>query len=327
MGASDAPAAGMPGGDVARHEFRPTTYTTTLGPHAPVLRVGPGDTIVTTTVDASGCDADGRQVTPPGNPMTGPFHVEGAEPGDILRVELVRIRPNRRFGYSDRTIASNLVDPDALAAWPWPDPASRRTHWDVDADAWTATLVEPRIATGPLVLPLAPMLGCFGVAPPGGQAISTATSGTYGGNMDYRGFVAGTVVQFPVYEPGGLLFLGDGHAVQGDGEIVGSGVEISFEVEVVVDVVKGRACGWPRGETGDHMYMFTVGNARPLDQALQHATTEMLRWLQDDYGLDATSAHVLLSQCVEYHVGNVYDPAYTMVCRLAKRWLGTARPH
>jgi amidase len=304
---------------VARHHFRPDAYTRNLGPYPAVLRVDPGDTIVTTTVDASGCDAAREQVTPGGNPMTGPFHVEGAEPGDTLVVRIDLLRPNRRFGYSDRAIAPNVLDPEALAELPPPDPAHRRTHWDVDVDADTATLVDPAIATGPLVLPLAPMLGCFGVAPAGGQAISTATSGPYGGNMDYRGFVAGTIAYFPVSEPGGLLFFGDGHAVQGDGEIVGSGVEISFDVEVTVDVLRGVGGRWPRGESADHI--FTLGNARPLDQALQHATTEMLRWLRDGYGLDPLTAQVLLSQCVEYQVGNVYDPAYTMVCRLAKRWL------
>ena len=111
---------------------------------------------------------------------------------------------------------------------------------------------------------------------------------------------------------------------QGDGEIVGSGVEISLGVEVTVGIVEGRPCRWPRGESADHI--FTVGSARPLDQALRHATTEMLRWLQDGYGFDATTAHVLLSRCVEYHVGNVYDPAHTMARRLAKRWLGGVRP-
>ena len=309
---------------MARHHFRPDAYTRNLGPYPAVLRVDPGDTIVTTTVDAGGCDADRRQATPRGNPMTGPFHVVGAEPGDTLVVRLDRLRPNRRFGYSDRAIAPNVLDPEALAEFPAPDPAHRRTHWDVDADAGTATLVEPPIAIGPLVLPLAPMLGCFGVAPAGGQAISTATSGPHGGNMDYRGFVAGTVAYFPVSEPGGLLFFGDGHALQGDGEIVGSGIEISFDVEVTVDLVRGVQGRWPRGESADHI--FTLGNARPLDQALQHATTEMLRWLRDGYGLDPLTAQVLLSQCVEYQVGNVYDPAYTMVCRLAKRWLTGAHP-
>ena len=160
------------------------------------------------------------------------------------------------------------------------------------------------------------MLGCFGVQPGNGQSISTATSGPYGGNMDYRGFRAGTTVYLPVAADGALLYLGDGHAVQGDGEIGGTGIEVSMEVEFRVDLLKGRRIEWPRGE--DAQCIFTVGNARPLDQALQTATTEMMRWLQEDYGLDARSAGILLGQTVEYAVGNVFDPAYTMVCKLPK---------
>ena len=163
------------------------------------------------------------------------------------------------------------------------------------------------------------MLGCFGVAPADGEAISTATSGKHGGNMDYRGFVSGVTVYFPVFVPGALVHVGDGHATQGDGEIVGNGIEISMEVEFTVRTIKGKCIGWPRGENAE--YIFTVGNARPLDQAVQHATTEMLRWLKEDYGLDTTSASLLLGQCVEYDLGNVFDPAYTMVCKLNKRWL------
>jgi acetamidase/formamidase len=167
------------------------------------------------------------------------------------------------------------------------------------------------------------MLGCFGVAPPRGQAISAATSGEYGGNMDYRGFVAGVTVYFPVFVPGALLHLGDGHAAQGDGEILGTGIEISFDVQFTVQVIKGRQIGWPRGENAE--YLFAVGNARPLDQALQHATTEMQRWLQQDYDLDPVGACILLGQCVEYDIANVFDPAYTVVCKLPKRYLAGLR--
>jgi acetamidase/formamidase len=182
------------------------------------------------------------------------------------------------------------------------------------------TLVKPETKLGSLTLPLAPMLGCFGVAPPGGQAISTATSAEHGGNMDYRGFVAGVTVYFPVFAPGALIHVGDGHAVQGDGEIVGTGIETSFDIQFTVRLLKGKRIRWPRGE--NEAYIFTVGNARPLDQAVQHATTEMLRWLQEDYGLDALGANILLGQCVEYDLGNVFDPAYTMVCKVPKRLLG-----
>jgi acetamidase/formamidase len=108
--------------------------------------------------------------------------------------------------------------------------------------------------------------------------------------------------------------------VQGDGEISGTGVEISCDVEFTVRVSKGKTIAWPRAE--DEQYIMTVGNARPLDQALQHATTEMVRWLQADYGLDLRAASMLLSQCVRYEVGNVFDPAYTMVCKVEKRLLG-----
>ena len=113
--------------------------------------------------------------------------------------------------------------------------------------------------------------------------------------------------------------VGDGHAVQGAGEIVGTGIEVSFDVQLTVHLLKGHRIDWPRGENTD--YIFTVGNARPLDQALQHATTEMGRWLADDYGLDMLAASILLGQCVEYDVGNVFDPAYTMVCKVPKRVL------
>ena len=163
------------------------------------------------------------------------------------------------------------------------------------------------------------MVGCFGVAPARGEAISTATSAQHGGNMDYRGFAPGVTVYFPVFVPGALFHLGDGHALQGDGEIVGTGIETSMEMEFTVQLQKGKTIGWPRGETADRI--FTVGNARPLDQALQHATTEMLHWLAEDYQLDQVAAGILLGQCVEYAVGNVFDPAYTMVCLLRKSLL------
>ena len=141
--------------------------------------------------------------------------------------------------------------------------------------------------------------------------------------MDYKGFVSGVTVYFPVFVPGALLFMGDGHAVQGDGEIVGTGNEISFDVEFTVQLHKGKRINWPRAESEE--YIMTVGNARPLDQALQHSTTEMIRWLQEDFDLDARATHILLGQCVEYDVGNVFDPAYTMVCKLKKQFLPVFR--
>jgi amidase len=303
---------------MATHHFQPTEYHTTMGTREPVLRVDVGDRVVTTTVDASGRDATGTQITAPGNPQTGPFYIEGAEPGDTLVLHLERITPNRSSGWTSQMLAANVVDPPYVPELfrlpkdtPW-EPAI----WDIDAAVGTATLSTPATKLGRLALPLAPMLGCFGVAPARGQAISTATSAEHGGNMDYRGFVSGVTVYFPVFVPGALLYLGDGHAVQGDGEIVGTGIEISMEVEFSVGLIKNKRIGWPRGENAE--YIFTVGNARPLDQAVQHATTEMIRWLQTDYGLDPLSVSLLLGQAVEYDLGNMFDPAYTMICKVPK---------
>lgn len=302
------------------HHFSPTHYYTTIGSHPPVLQIAPGDTVITTTVDARGQGATGQSITPPGNPMTGPFYVEGAEPGDTLVVHLEQLTPNRPYGWTRRMVAPNVVDPEYIPHLPWPAPGdSGLANWQVDLGQQTVTLVEPQTALGALALPLNPMVGCFGVAPAGGQAISTATSAQHGGNMDYNGFGAGTTVYFPVFAPGALFHIGDGHAVQGDGEIVGTGIEISFDVQFRVELRKGWRTYWPRGENATHI--FTVGNARPLDQCVQHATTEMIRWLQADYGLTGEAAHLLLGQTVQYELGNIFDPAFTMVCKVAKRWL------
>lgn len=304
---------------MATHQFQPTHYHTAIGSHPPVLRIASGDTVVTTTVDAWGKDSTDTEVTRRGNPQTGPFFVEDAEPGDTLVVELDRISPNRPIGYTRTVVAPNVVDPEFARELP----DRQVAEWRIDNKNNTATLLKPETKLGNLALPLAPMLGCFGVAPSDGQVISTATSAEHGGNMDYRGFVAGVTVYFPVFVPGALLYVGDGHGTQGDGEIVGTGIEISMDVQFTVRLVKGKRIHWPRGE--NQKYIFTVGNARPLDQAVQHATTEMLRWLDEDYGLDTTSASILLGQCVEYDLGNVFDPAFTMVCKVAKELLPLRR--
>ena len=297
------------------HRLEPQAWSNVLAAMPPALRVASGDTVVTETLDAAGVDARGQERAGPPNPMNGPIFVEGAEPGDALRVDIIRIDPVRGTGWTRGALSANVVDPEAARDLPPRD----RVEWLIDREASTVRLEKPEPALEGLVLPIAPMIGCFGVAPPHGQAISTASSSRNGGNMDYRGFAAGCSVSFPVFVPGALFFLGDCHAVQGDGEIVGTGVETCCDVEVRLTVEKGRTIGWPRGETRDRI--FTVGNARPLDQALQHATTEMVAWLTSDYGLSPAGAAHLLGQVVRYEVGNVFNPAYTMICSVEKKWL------
>jgi acetamidase/formamidase len=251
--------------------------------------------------------------------MTGPFYIEGAEVGDTLVVRLEKLRPNRSRGWSGVVLAANVVDPDDVPTLAQTRGSQRWLDWEVDLASNTARLRSPVRGLEGLELPLEPMLGCFGVAPAKQEAISTATSGPHGGNMDYRGFKEGVTAYFPVLVEGALFFLGDGHALQGDGEIVGTGIEISMDVQFSVDLIKGQAIRWPRGE--DAEYIFTVGNARPLDQCVQHATSEMLRWLTSQYGLDVQGASQLMGQCVCYDLGNIFDPAYTMVCKMPKKLL------
>jgi amidase len=299
------------------HHFQPQHYFNTIGTHQPVLHIGDGDTVVTSTVDARGMDLKGDVVAARGNPMTGPFYVEGAMPGDTLEVRLESMVPNREWGWTRNALATNVVDPQAVAALP----PSEIVRWTVDASKGIAFIEEPSSGLANLKLPLRPFLGCFGVAPAIGQSISTATSGEYGGNMDYKELVAGVTVYFPVSAEGALFHLGDGHAVQGCGEIVGTGIEIPLDVRFTVRVLKGKTIGWPRGESDTHL--FCIGNSRPLDQALQHATTEMLALLGEDYGLTAVEASLLLGQTVEYDVANVYNPAYSVACKISKAVLAS----
>jgi len=300
---------------LATHYLTPSTYHNVLGTRPADLIITSGDTVVVPTLDAAGFDHKGKKRASSPNPMSGPIHVEGAQPGDALRVEIVRMTPTRTTGWTRAVVAANVVEPESVRGLPPRDQAI----WNINRRSGTVRLADPPPPLRKWTLPLSPMIGCFGVAPAMEQAFSTATSAENGGNMDYRLFAPGATVWFPVAVPGALFFLGDCHAAQGDGEIVGTGIETSYEVEVRLTVEKGRAMTWPRGENDDDI--FTVGNARPLEQALQHATSEMLRWLADDYGLDTVAASHLLGQVVRYDVGNVYDPAYTMACRVAKKWL------
>jgi len=299
------------------HEFEPTHFHTTIGSHEPVLRVASGDVIRTWTVDSGGYDRHGDDLTDGGNPQTGPFYVEGAERGDTLRVRFDRIRPNRTRGVTGGVVAPSVVDPGFV---PQLSPRDSEDWWTLDLERGTARLEDPPPGLESLgEVTLEPMLGCFGVAPPQGQAISCATSGEHGGNMDYRGFREGVTVDFPVFAEGALLHVGDGHALQGDGEIVGTGIEVSMDVELSVEVLKGKTICWPRAE--DETFVMAVGNARPLDQAVQHATTELLKLLRDDYGLDYRAGSALLGQFIRYDVGHVFDPAYTVVATVEKALL------
>ena len=300
------------------HRFLPERFYNTYSfSHPPALRIKPGDRVATTTLDASGVDAMDRAVALGPNPQTGPFFVEGAEPGDILVVTFEKIETNRATAFTSSLLAPYTVDPASLLARQDRDP--KRVVWQLDKAAGVARVTDPDMRPSSMTLPLRPMLGCVAVAPARKEAITSTSPGPFGGNMDYAGLTAGAKVMLPVNEPGALLFIGDGHARQGDGEVAGTGLETSMDVEFTVDLIKARAASWPRIENDTHL--MTLGSARPLHEALQHATSEMLRWLVVDHGFSERGASVFMGQALEYDIANVVDPNFTVVAKVRKSLL------
>ena len=297
------------------HRFEPTRYHNTFSfAHEPALRIKPGDRVVTKTIDARGYDAANDQVGARPNPQTGPFFVEGAEPGDVLVVRFEKIEPSRATAWSSSVLAPYAADPAFLR---YEGEREQTTEtWNIDKAAGVARVASETIQPRGISVPLRPMLGCVAVAPPRKEAVATSTPGEFGGNMDYNGMNVGVTLMLPVFEPGALLFVGDGHARQGAGEVVGNALEVSMDVEFTVDLIKDRKINWPRLENDDHI--MTIGSARPLLQALQHATTELQRWLMADYGFDERGSSLLLGHALEYDVANVVDPHFTVVAKIRK---------
>ena len=304
------------------YRFEPKEfYNTFSGAHKPVLQIKSGDHVITSTIDAGGTDSAGVKRGQGPNPQTGPFYIEGAEPGDTLVVHLLRLETNRATGFSASLLAPYTADPGFLRLEALRQP--KTANWHIDKQKGVAYL-DPAEFPGPRIeLPLRPMLGCVATAPPNKAAIPTTFPDNFGGNMDYNGMGAGATLMLPVFEPGALFFLGDGHARQGDGEVVGSAIETSLDVEFSVDLIKKKKINWPRLENSD--FIMVLGSSRAINEALQHATTELMRWLMDSYGFDERGASLLLGQGMEYDISNVVDPEFTVVAKMRKRYIG--QPH
>jgi len=300
------------------HRFTPTAFYTTYSfAHPAALRIKPGDRVITKTIDAAGTDWTGKSVSPGGNPQTGPFYIEGAEPEDMLVITIEKIEPNRATGYSGSLLAPYAATPQSIAART--DRDAKRMIWNIDKPKGVVTLDSSDLTPAHLELPLKPMLGCLAVAPARKEAIAAITPGAHGGNMDYAGMIAGVKLMLPVNEPGALLFLGDGHARMGEAEAAGTGVETSMDVEFTVGLVKKKGIAWPRLENDTHIMV--LGSARPLLEAFQIATSEMQRWLMADYGFSERGASTFMGQAMEYEIANVVDPNFTVVAKMRKSLL------
>ncbi|MFP4081950.1 MAG: acetamidase/formamidase family protein [Candidatus Aminicenantes bacterium] len=315
------------------HHFKPTKFHFTYdGRHEPVLRLKPGDILVTSTVDAFGNkisskDQKASQIVhlPKVNHQTGPFYVEGAEPGDTLVLHLLKVRPNRDYAVSTHLPNFGVLTGETYTAMLNPPLPEKNYIWKLDLERNVGILDLPQSRAGKIEISLHPFLGTVGVAPAFGEAVLSLTPAEHGGNMDCVETKEGTTLYFPVFVEGGLFMLGDGHAAQGDGEICGTGLECSLDVTVKVGLIKGKRINWPRFE--DDQYLMVAGSTRPLIDAFRCALVELIQWLVEDYGYDQWDALQIVSQVGKARIGNVVDPKYTVVAKFPKKYLPEEQSH
>jgi len=321
------PATALPArAETHRYVPQPQELKYTFATAEPVLRLKTGDWVETWTHSAlNDFVYDPQNSTPWAfrpNPNTGPFYLEGAEPGDTLVVKLIKVEPASDVGYS-------LAGPGfgALTKTPFTptldEPIPKRI-WTYRIDKQAGTVDYSALDSDiKIKLPLKPFLGCLGVAPAADEARSTVVPGFYGGNMDTPEVRAGSTIYLPVNVRGGLLYLGDGHAAQGEGEISGTAVEVPMNVTLSVDLLKRRITV-PRIE--DENYLMAVGSYRPLEDAMRIASHELIQWLVEDYGFSALDAYGLLSVAMESNISQLVDPNYTVLVKIRKEYLPPRKP-
>jgi amidase len=297
-------------------KFVPTSGVQTFAVREPVLRVTPGDIVETQTFSKPGDYYDPQTAGPwPGE--VGPFYVEGAAPGDTLVVRILKLTPNRDVAISSlRRSGISAVAGDSSTRMlndPLPE---RRFVWRLDRQRMIGILDLPASTSKRIELPLSPMLGRVSVAPAGEEAWGGMWPGDFGGNMDASDVREGTTVYLPVFHEGAYFYFGDFHALQGDGEIIGSGLESTADVTFQFELQKGRKIRWPRLEDATHIMV--AGSVRPLSDALRIAYVELIEWLVADYGFDKIDAYQVASQAGTVRVANMVDPNYTVVAKFPK---------
>lgn len=305
-------------GQPKKIEYKPTAYYRNFSHKTPpVLRVAPGDTLVSETVDAVGFDKTGTRVTERGNPQTGPFYIVGAMPGDVLAVTLTNVELNRDYAttleqFVKRSLPFDVIKPVFARN-------ARLVKWTLDKKAGFA---YPQITHEHLAnfkVPLTPFMGCVAVAAPlKDKEPETYFAGQFGGNMDFYKVAEGVTIYLPVFHEGALLYIGDAHAVQGDGEITGDALETSMDFSLVTKVIKSTELklDFPRLEDNEHI--MSMATHETLEEALKLATLGLLDWVQKDFGLSLNEATQVLGTSIEYRIPTLAGPKVAIVAMLRK---------
>ena len=275
----------------------------------PAARVAPGSTIEFECLDSSA-----GQLTPTStvadvatldfgkiNPVNGPIFVEGAEPGDALKITIDAFKPSG-FGWTANIPGFGLLADD------FPDPAL--TIWKYDPDS-----LEPALFGSQGRVPLKPFAGTIGNAPAEKGLHSIVPPRRVGGNMDIRDLSAGTVLYLPVEVKGALFSVGDTHAAQGDGEVCGTAIESPMNTVLKIDLVKGAKLKMPRfttaGPVTRHLdakgYEVTTGIGPDLMTGAKEAVAQMVDLLAGRYKLDPVDAYMLVSTCGDLRISEIVD--------------------
>jgi amidase len=293
---------------------------------APVARLKPGDILDTNTLDCFGNaikkPGDTLSMAKGDNPLTGPFYIEGAEPGDTLVVNVLDLQVDGDQGIGAFAPGFGALNETNYTPMLHPPLPEKIWFYPIDHASNTAAF-QALDSKFSVKIPLHPFFGCIGVAPAGGEARSSIVPAEFGGNMDSPEASVGNTIYFPVNVPGGLLYMGDGHAAMGDGEVAGTAIEVPLRARVQVNLIKGQKINWPRFENADAI--MAVGAYRPLDDCVRIAFTELVGWIHQDYGLSELDAYELLSKVAKIHLNEMVDPNYVVVASIEKKYLPPKR--
>ena len=310
---------------VTRFVQDPKTYAWTFGGYDPIRRVRPGDVLDVYVEDCFDGRIRGTDDLPSKsieypfiNPQTGPFYVEGAEPGDTVAIHLIDVRPARDWAVSTHVLFFGSLTGTQYTAG-LQDPLPEKV-WLYRVDAAADELIfAARDSDHEMRLPLEPFHGTIGVAPAAFEVRNVLVPEAFGGNMDTPEAKAGNTIYLGVNVPGALLSLGDGHYRMGEGEVCGAAVEGAMNTVFTVELIRGTYCAWPRIESDDSIMV--AGSYRPLEDAFRIAHSQLVRWVAADTGLSVPDAYQLVSQIATSRIANVVDPNYTIVAKVPKRYL------